>query len=101
MQILPPRMPFTDARTGIISREWHTFLRDLFNRVGGTTGADTAEIEFLARRSDLPMAAGQLMAIMDAGVRAHDVLSQSAFAQHPQVAQFNGERIIENMVFGG
>jgi hypothetical protein len=35
--ITPPRVPLTDARTGLISREWYRFFLNLFNLVGGGT----------------------------------------------------------------
>lgn len=36
--IVPPRVPFTDVRTGTISREWYRFLLVLFENAGGATG---------------------------------------------------------------
>lgn len=33
--IIPPRVPLVDPRTGVISREWYLFLYNIFNRVGG------------------------------------------------------------------
>lgn len=35
--LTPPRVPFTDARTGNISREWYMFLFSLFRVTGGST----------------------------------------------------------------
>lgn len=35
--ITPPRVPLTDARTGLISREWYLFLLSLFNQTGQST----------------------------------------------------------------
>jgi hypothetical protein len=35
--ITPPRVPLTDPRTGLISREWYLFLLSLFNQTGGST----------------------------------------------------------------
>ena len=35
--ITPPRVPLTDSRTGLISREWYMFFLSLFNKVGGST----------------------------------------------------------------
>ena len=32
--ITPPRVPLTDPRTGLISREWYLFLLSLFNQTG-------------------------------------------------------------------
>jgi hypothetical protein len=33
--ITPPRVPLTDPRTGLISREWYRFFLNLFNLTGG------------------------------------------------------------------
>lgn len=35
--ITPPRVPLTDSRTGLISREWYMFFLSLFTKVGGST----------------------------------------------------------------
>ena len=35
--ITPPRVPLTDQRTGLISREWYLFLLSLFNQTGNST----------------------------------------------------------------
>ena len=35
--ITPPRVPLTDVRTGLISREWYLFLLSLFNQTGQST----------------------------------------------------------------
>mgnify|MGYP003337856110 FL=1 len=32
--ITPPRVPMTDARTGLISREWYRFFLNIFQLVG-------------------------------------------------------------------
>lgn len=37
LEIIPPRVPLTDARTGMISREWYRFFFELFTKVGPTT----------------------------------------------------------------
>lgn len=34
--ITPPRVPLTDPRNGLISREWYLFLLSLFNQTGGS-----------------------------------------------------------------
>ena len=36
LEIIPPRVPITDSRTGLISREWYRFFFDLFTKVGTT-----------------------------------------------------------------
>lgn len=35
-KILPPRVPLTDPRTGLISREWFLFFQSLYVVVGST-----------------------------------------------------------------
>jgi hypothetical protein len=35
--ITPPRVPLTDTRTGLISREWYLFLLSLYNQTGQST----------------------------------------------------------------
>lgn len=39
LEIIPPRVPLTDARTGMISREWYRFFFELFTKVGPTTAS--------------------------------------------------------------
>lgn len=39
--IVPPRVPFNDPRTGMISREWYRFFLSLFNLAGGGTNTTT------------------------------------------------------------
>lgn len=41
-QIIPPRVPLTDERTGTISREWYRFFLHLFDITGG--GSNTTSI---------------------------------------------------------
>jgi len=36
-QIMPPRVPLVDARTGMISREWYRFFFNQFNKVGDSS----------------------------------------------------------------
>jgi hypothetical protein len=40
--ITPPRVPLTDQRTGLISREWYRFFLSLFTLTGG--GSNTASL---------------------------------------------------------
>jgi hypothetical protein len=40
-QIVPPRVPFTDTRTGTISREWYRFFLHIFDVTGGGSGSVT------------------------------------------------------------
>lgn len=41
----PPRVPLTDPRTGLITREWYAFFQAQYQRVGGSDGSSTAELE--------------------------------------------------------
>lgn len=43
--ITPPRVPLTDARTGLIAREWYLFFLNLFTLVGA--GQNTTSISDL------------------------------------------------------
>jgi len=43
LKFVPPRVAFTDPRTGMITREWFLFLQGLFIRVGGSTGSSTTD----------------------------------------------------------
>jgi hypothetical protein len=36
VKIVPPREPFVDPQTGLISRIWFRFLQDLFTSTGST-----------------------------------------------------------------
>lgn len=48
--IVAPRVPFTDPRTGLISREWYRFLLNLFTITG--SGASIASLEDLQTGPD-------------------------------------------------
>jgi hypothetical protein len=37
-EIIPPRVPLVDARTGMIAREWYRFFFNQFERLGGGAG---------------------------------------------------------------
>jgi hypothetical protein len=37
-EIIPPRVPLVDARTGMIAREWYRFFFNQFQRLGGGSG---------------------------------------------------------------
>jgi hypothetical protein len=43
-ELVAPRVDFLDPRTGKISREWYSFFRTLFRRVGGSTGTDLEDL---------------------------------------------------------
>lgn len=44
LRFVPPRVPITDPRTGIISREWYLFLQGVFMRIGGPGGNSTTDL---------------------------------------------------------
>ena len=45
--ITPPRVPLTDQRTGLISREWYRFFLNIFELVGqGTNNVSLEEIQY-------------------------------------------------------
>jgi len=46
------RVPLTDPRTGLISREWLMFLQALFNRSGGESRDLNKDLETLAAFDD-------------------------------------------------
>jgi len=50
--ITPPRVPLTDERTGLISREWYRFFLNLFNLTGG--GQNTVSLTDLQVGPPLP-----------------------------------------------
>ncbi|KKN66537.1 hypothetical protein LCGC14_0470710 [marine sediment metagenome] len=43
--IVPPRVPFNDPRTGLISREWYRFFLSLFHSTG--SGQDVGDQSIL------------------------------------------------------
>lgn len=49
LNLPPPRVPITDPQTGIITREWDRYFRDLFSRTGGSVSVDlTAVVALIA-----------------------------------------------------
>lgn len=44
LKFVPPRVPLTDPRTGLISREWFLFFQGVFERIGGATGESTTDL---------------------------------------------------------
>ncbi|WP_421883294.1 hypothetical protein [Methylibium sp.] len=38
LELIPPRVPLTDPRTGSITREWYRFFQALYQRAGGSSG---------------------------------------------------------------
>jgi len=43
-ELVAPRVDFLDPRTGKISREWFSFFRILFDRVGGNSGTNLEDL---------------------------------------------------------
>lgn len=44
LELIPPRVPLTDPRTGLISREWYRFFQALYQRAGGPSGETPEDI---------------------------------------------------------
>jgi hypothetical protein len=44
IKFIPPRVPLTDYRTGLISREWFLFFQGVFERIGGAEGPSTTDV---------------------------------------------------------
>lgn len=42
-QITPPRVPFLDERSGMVSREWYRFFLNLYTLTGGGTSSASLE----------------------------------------------------------
>lgn len=40
----PLRVPLTDKRTGLMSREWYLFFQAMFLRIGGTNGQSNDDL---------------------------------------------------------
>lgn len=68
--ITPPRVPFLDARSGFVSREWYQFFLTLFRLTGGGQNTTTLEDiqvgppvqQILAEDNVLPLASTELQA---------------------------------------
>lgn len=60
LEIIPPRVPLTDARTGLISREWYRFFFDLFTKIGPTS----LSIEDLQLGPNAVDVSGEIMAAL-------------------------------------
>ena len=98
IKLAPPRVPITDPRTGTVTREWYLFFIGLFDRVGGSVGLSTTDVDagsFAAMQpaafdglfADLTQAVG---ATGDAGAEAFQSLqadSQSADVQQIDTTQ--------------
>ena len=62
--ITPPRVPLTDERTGLISREWYRFFLNLFQLVGsGSNQISLTDLQYAPpplRVEDLPSPTGDV-----------------------------------------
>lgn len=71
LRFVPPRVAFTDPRTGVITREWYLFLQGVFDRVGGATGQSNAELaQGMPDDAGLEEAKATLFAVRDAADQA-------------------------------
>lgn len=70
--ITPPRVPLTDVRSGLISREWYLFLLSLFNQTGQSTvsledaqkGPPNQETDFQGALSQAQLSAESVSALL-------------------------------------
>lgn len=44
LELIAPRVPFLDPRTGYVSREWYRFFNQLYARVGGPVAETPLEL---------------------------------------------------------
>lgn len=44
LHFVPPRVPFTDPETGVLTRAGNLFLQGIYARVGGATGPSTTDL---------------------------------------------------------
>lgn len=66
--ITPPRVPFIDARNGLISREWYRFFLNLFFLTG--SGQSVATLEDLQHTPDASTALASLQSTVDTNQQA-------------------------------
>ena len=45
VQLVAPRVPFLDERTGMVSREWYLFFNNSFTRMGGNVALTNVQLE--------------------------------------------------------
>lgn len=93
-QIMPPRVPLVDERTGLISREWYRFLFNQFEKVGssaasledlqlGPVATDTFVFEFIKNITQFAIQPAQdgvidQIAEMQKQIQAADLSSEGA-----------------------
>lgn len=44
LRLLPPRVPLTDPRTGLMARDWYLFFQQLYDRVGGANAPSNDDL---------------------------------------------------------
>lgn len=58
-KLTPPRVPLTDERTGLISREWYRFFENLFQLVGaGSNDVSLLDVQYAPPQVQLPSDTG-------------------------------------------
>lgn len=76
----PLRVPLTDERTGLMSREWYLFFQAMFLRIGGTSGQSNDD---LLQGIPEELGAAELLALQtsasDGAAQAPPVITQAAF----------------------
>jgi hypothetical protein len=88
--ITPPRVPLSDPKTGLISREWYRFFLSLFNQTGGSTisledfqkGPLAQDIDLNAVASAVQLSSGVLPSDLGpilTALQALDVSQQATF----------------------
>jgi hypothetical protein len=88
--ITPPRVPLSDPKTGLISREWYLFFLSLFNQTGGSTisledfqkGPLAQDIDINAIASAVQLSSGTLSSDLGpilTALQALDASQQAAF----------------------
>lgn len=70
----PPRVPLTDPRTGLITREWYAFFQAQYQRVGGSDGASSAELEAAIEA----IGAGEMLVQPASSVESVEILLQTS-----------------------
>ena len=70
--ITPPRVPLTDERTGLISREWYRFFLNLFQLTGnGSNQISLTDLQYgppPVRAEDIPVTPGDVSPPSDSGL---------------------------------
>lgn len=77
----PFRVPVTDPRTGLMSREWYLFFQALFNRVGGDNAASISDLQqsIPLQESSIDALAVQAAALQDLGQSPPVLPADAAF----------------------